>query len=82
MALGSIAQPTPVSSGASNNSSVQFDNSGFVVSVGSSGTSSSKTGLPGAAQSMQAVTAGIGGLLGNPVLLLIGVALFVYLKKK
>lgn len=83
MALGSIAKQEPVSSGASLQSNVAFDNSGWAVSIGPGAATSTKTAMPGAAQSMQTVAAGVGGLLGNPVVLIaVGVALFLYLKHK
>lgn len=87
MALGSIAKPAPVSSGASNSSNLSFDNSGFVVNVGGGSASSVKTSLPtptqAAQQAAQAVGAVSASLLGNPLFVIaIGVGLFLYLKHK
>jgi hypothetical protein len=83
MALGSIAKPEPVSSGAQNSANISFDNSGFVVNVGPGSATSTKTALPSAGQALQAAAAGVGGLLGNPVLIIaIGLGLFLYLKHK
>lgn len=91
MALGSIASapgPNQTASLASNNI---FDNSGFVVSVGGGPATSTNNGnksttpgvIPGAAQAVRAVGASVGGLLGNPAfVVLVGVALYVYLKRK
>lgn len=84
MALGSIAQAGKAApSTAMNTSNIAFDNSGFVVNVGSGTASSSKAALPSAAQAVQGVAAGVGSLLGNPlVIVAVGLGLFLYLKHK
>lgn len=88
MALGSVAKPDNVSSGASNVNTLTFDNSGFVVSVGRGATaSSSKTSLPtpgqAVSQALGQAAAVSGGLLGNPLFIVaVGVGLFLYLKHK
>lgn len=84
MALGGVAQqamrPNMAQSGGNN--AITYDNSGFVVSVGSSGaTSSAKSGIPSVADALGATSGAIGGILSNPLLLiLIGVGVYFYMK--
>lgn len=87
MALGSIASAPGPNQTAALTANNAFDNSGFVVNVGP-GTASSTNNktdpvMPSVRQAAQAVGAGIGGLLGNPVfVVLVGVGLYLYLKHK
>lgn len=90
MALGSIASAPPPSQTASLASTNTFDNSGFVVNVGGGYATSTNaktempaTAVPSPVQAARAVTASVGGLLGNPAfVVLVGVALYLYLKHK
>ncbi|MTV36279.1 hypothetical protein [Duganella radicis] len=83
MALGSIAKQEPVSSGASNRSTAVFDNSGFAVSIGGGTVATSKTDAPTVPQSVGHVVNGVAGLLSSPVtVIVVGLALFLYLKHK
>jgi hypothetical protein len=84
MALGSVATEASKPAGPSTaQASFTYDNSGFVVNVGSGSAASSKTSLPTASQAVQAVAAGAGSLLANPIFIIgVGLALFLYLKHK
>lgn len=84
MALGSVAKSVGGPAGPSSViAATNFDNSGFVVNVGDGKASSGKTALPSPAQTAQAAAVHVGGLLSNPVtVILAGLALFLYLKHK
>ncbi|MYN45791.1 hypothetical protein GTP23_12110 [Pseudoduganella sp. FT93W] len=83
MALGSVAKAAGPAGPSSAISTAAFDNSGFTVNVGGGSASSNKTALPSPVQTMQAAAVHVGGLLSNPAtVILVGLALFLYLKHK
>lgn len=83
MALGSIASSPPPSSNAQSSNAVTFDNSGFAVNVGGGAASSTKYTQPTATAAVQSAVSGVAGLLSSPVtVIVVGLALFLYLKHK
>jgi hypothetical protein len=76
----------PVATNSANGGMYSFDSSGgFTLNIGSGSavSTATRTPMPSATQALQAVASGTGSLLSNPaVVVLIGVALFLYLKHK
>jgi hypothetical protein len=84
MAVASIANSPPPSSNAqSSTGNITFDNSGWAVNVGGTGTTANTSKATPAGAAVQAVASTVGGLLSNPVVLVaLGVGLILYLKQK